>query len=290
MAEERPETGTRLSAVQIHDNVLEVGKKEIERPSASLLWSSLASGLVIGFSFVAGGFASHLVAEPYRHAAAALVYPLGFIFVIMARQELFTENTLVPVIPFLARRDRETFTKLLRVWGLLLLGNMIGAVLFGWALARTPMVDSELHPALVRMAQEATSGGFAHVLYAGVFAGWLIALLTWLLASTHSTGAQIALIWICTAPISALQFRHSIAGSVEAFYLAARGSADWGAMLQEFVVPSVLGNAIGGVLLVALLNYGQVVAEKAGEEKDGKDEQGGKPREEAAGKEDLGAW
>jgi formate/nitrite transporter FocA (FNT family) len=276
MAEEHPETGTRLSAVQIHDNVLEVGEKEIERPAAALLWSSLASGLVIGFSFVVGGFAAHLVAEPYRHAAAAAVYPLGFIFVIMARQELFTENTLVPVIPFLSRRDRETFTKLLRVWGLLLLGNMIGAVLFGWALARTPMVSPEIQPSLLRMAGEATSGGFAHVLYAAVFAGWLIALLTWLLASTHSTGAQIALIWLCTAPISALQFRHSIAGSVEAFYLAAGGQAEWGTMLREFVAPSVLGNAIGGVLLVALLNYGQVVAEK----EDGEEGKGGKEESE----------
>jgi formate-nitrite transporter family protein len=260
---QEPEAGTRLTAVQIHDNVLETGEKEIDRPAASLLWSSLASGLVIGFSFVAGGFMSHLVPESLRHAAAAVVYPLGFIFVIMARQELFTENTLVPVIPFLEHRNRETLKKLFRVWGLLLLGNLAGALVFGWALARTPMVSPELQPALLRMAEEATSGGFGHILYAGVFAGWLIALLTWLLASTHSTGAQIALIWLCTAPISALQFRHSIAGSVEAFYLGAAGNASWGGMVAEFVIPSVLGNTIGGVLLVALLNYGQVAAEKA---------------------------
>jgi formate-nitrite transporter family protein len=259
---QEPESGTRLTATQIHDNILEPGRKEMERPAASLLWSSLASGLVIGYSFVAGAFASDLVAEPYRHAAAAAVYPLGFIFVIMARSELFTENTLVPVIPFLEHRDRRTFVKLLRMWGLLLLGNMIGALIFGWALARTRMVSPELQPAMHRMAEEATSGGFGHILYAAVFAGWLIALLTWLLASTQSTAAQIALIWLCTAPISALQFRHSIAGSVEAFYLAAGGEAGWGAMLRDFVVPSVLGNTVGGVLLVALLNYGQVAAER----------------------------
>jgi formate-nitrite transporter family protein len=270
MAEDEPESGTRLTAVQIHDNILEPGEKEIERPASSLLWSSVASGLVIGFSFIASAFAAHLVAEPYRHAAAAAVYPLGFIFVIMARSELFTENTLVPVIPFLEHRNAETFVKLLRLWGLLLIGNMIGALVFGWALARTPMVSPELHPSLLRMAGEATAGGFSHILYAGVFAGWLIALLTWLLAATHSTGAQIALIWLCTAPISALQFRHSIAGSVEAFYLAATGQASWGAVLGNFVVPSVLGNAIGGVLLVALLNYGQVAAEKENQQRKGK--------------------
>jgi formate/nitrite transporter FocA (FNT family) len=180
----------------------------------------------------------------------------------MARSELFTENTLVPVVPFLERRDAQTFRLLLRVWALLLIGNLIGAAIFGWALARTPMVEPSLHAELGRLAAEATSGSFGRIVYAGVFAGWLIALLSWLLASTHATGAQIVLIWICTAPIAALGFRHSIAGSVEAFYRAASGSAGWGEMLLGFVVPAVIGNAIGGVLLVALLNYGQVAADK----------------------------
>ena len=264
MAEQKPESGTRLSAVEIHDNILEPARKEMDRPASSLLWSSLASGMVIGFSFLASAFASSLVSEEHRHAAASAAYPLGFIFVIMARSELFTENTLDPVVPLLEQRDRETFIKLVRMWVLLLIGNLIGALIFGWVLARTPVVAADLHPHLQRIAGEATSGGFGTVLYAGVFAGWLIALLSWVLAATHSTPAQLALIWLCTAPISAFHFRHSIAGSVEAFYRAAVGQAEWGAILTDFVLPAVVGNAIGGVLLVALLNYGQVAAEKGG--------------------------
>jgi formate/nitrite transporter FocA (FNT family) len=297
MAQEQPESGTRLSAMEIHDNILEPAKKEMERPAASLLWSSLASGMVIGFSFLASAFAANLVSEEHRHAAAAAAYPLGFIFVVMARSELFTENTLDPVIPFLDDRNSETFRKLVRMWVLLLLGNLIGAVIFGWVLARTPVVNAEMQSSLARIAEEATSGGFGRVLYAGIFAGWLIALLSWLLASTHSTGAQIALIWLCTAPISAFQFRHSIAGSVEAFYRSAAGEASWGSMLGNFVVPAVLGNAIGGVLLVALLNYGQVAPEredgKGGKDgKEGKDGREGSERREGRGrrKVDVGAW
>ena len=297
MAQEQPESGTRLSAMEIHDNILEPAKKEMERPATSLLWSSLASGMVIGFSFLASAFAANLVSEEHRHAAAAAAYPLGFIFVVMARSELFTENTLDPVIPFLDDRNSETFRKLVRMWVLLLLGNLIGAVIFGWVLARTPVVNAEMQSSLARIAEEATSGGFGRVLYAGIFAGWLIALLSWLLASTHSTGAQIALIWLCTAPISAFQFRHSIAGSVEAFYRSAAGEASWGSMLGNFVVPAVLGNAIGGVLLVALLNYGQVAPEredgKGGKDgKEGKDGREGSERREGRGrrKVDVGAW
>ncbi len=290
MADKEPESGTRLTAVEIHDNILEPAEKEIERPAAALLWSSLAAGLVIGFSFLASAFVSELVSETHRKAAAAAAYPLGFIFVIMARSELFTENTLVPVVPFLEHRDRERFVKLGRIWGLLLLGNMVGALIFGWALARTPMVEASLRPALDHLALEATAGGFKHVLYGGVFAGWLMALLAWLLGSTRSTGAQIMLIWLCTFPISALGFQHSIAGAIEAFYLAAGSQSSWGTMVGDFIVPAVLGNAIGGVLLVALLNYGQVAAEK----KDQKEKQEGRDQKQAGDEKteeaDLRAW
>ena len=72
------------------------------------------------------------------------------------------------------------------------------------------------------------------MLYTGIYAGWLIALLAWLLASTRSTGAQLVFIWLCTAPIHALGFKHSIAGSVEAFYLSAAGKAEWTTTLTQF--------------------------------------------------------
>ena len=85
MAKQEPESGTRFSAVEIHDNILKPAKEEMERPAASLLWSSLASGMVIGFSFLASAFASSLASGAHAHAAASAAYPLGFIFVVMAR-------------------------------------------------------------------------------------------------------------------------------------------------------------------------------------------------------------
>jgi formate/nitrite transporter FocA (FNT family) len=261
---QQPEEGTRLTAAQIHENILRPGEQEIRRPAAALLWSALAAGLVIGFSCLAAAFAAEVAPAPYRHAAAAAAYPLGFIFVIMARSELFTENTLVPVIPLLERRDRDTFMNLIRVWGLLLAGNLIGTLIFAVALARTNLLRPEVAAELLRISRQATEGGFMEIAYAAVFAGWLMALLAWLLASTTSTLAQIVLIWLCTAPISALHFRHSIVGSTEAFYRALIGDAPWGVMLGGFVAASVVGNAVGGVLLVALLNHSQVKADQEG--------------------------
>ncbi len=261
---EQPEEGTRLTAAQIHRNILRPGEQEIRRPTAALMWSALAAGLVISFSCLAAAFAAEVAPAPYQHVAASAAYPLGFIFVIMARSELFTENTLVPVIPLLERRDWDTFTNVVRMWVLLLAGNLVGTLIFAAALAGTNLLRPEVATELLRLSREATAGGFLEIAYAGIFAGWLMALLAWLLASTTSTLAQIVLIWLCTAPIAALHFRHSIVGSTEAFYRVLLGDAPWGAMLGGFVTPSVIGNAVGGVLLVALLNHSQVKADQEG--------------------------
>jgi formate/nitrite transporter FocA (FNT family) len=257
----QPDTGTRLSALEIHENIRAPAEEELERPASSLLFSSLAAGMLIGFTFLASAFASHYAADPIKHPVAAAFYPVGFIFVIMGRSELFTENTLEPVIPLLHKRDRRTLRQMLRMWGLLILGNLVGALIFAWIIGATNLLEPSLHPTMQKMAAESTSSGFGEIFYKAIFGGWLIALLAWLLASTVDTIAQLALIWVTTAPIAAFHFRHSIAGSVEAFYRAITGTAGWGEMLGGFVIPALIGNAVGGVLLVALFNYAQVAEE-----------------------------
>lgn len=257
----RPESGTRLSALEIHENIRGPAVEELERPASSLLFSSLAAGMLIGFSFLAQAFVSHYAPEPYKHPLASMAYPIGFMFVIMGRSELFTENTLEPVIPLLHKRDAATLKKLLRMWALLIVGNLIGALIIGWIVGATTLMESSLQPSMQEVARQSTEGGFGTVFFAAIFGGWLIALLAWLLASTIDSAAQLFLIWVTTVPISAFHFRHSIAGSVEAFYRAVTGTAGWGEMLGGFIVPALIGNAIGGVLLVALFNYAQVAEE-----------------------------
>jgi len=260
---EKPETGTRLSAAEIHDNVLGPAEEELKRSASSLLWSSLAAGLTIGFSFLLGALAQTLVPERYAHAAAGAVYPLGFALVIFARSELFTENTLEPVIPLLHKRDGETFMGMMRLWVLLLIGNLVGAAIFALVMQRTPILMDDVKTHLERIAALSTSDGFGLTFLRAIMAGWLIALLTWVMASTHDSVAHLVLIWLTTAPIALLDFRHSIVGSVEAFYRVSAGTAPFVDMAFGFIAPAVLGNAIGGVVLVALLNYGQVHHERA---------------------------
>jgi formate/nitrite transporter FocA (FNT family) len=263
---EKPEAGTRLSAGEIHDNVLGPAEEELERPALSLWWSAFASGLTVGFSFLLGAFVQTLVPDKYGHVAAGLVYPVGFVFVIFARSELFTENTLEPVIPLLHNRDVATLKKMLRMWGILLIGNLVGAVIFASVLAHTGVVhDAEIAAHLRKMAERTTADSFGLMMLRAIMAGWLIALLTWLIASTQESIAHLVLIWLTTAPISLLDFRHSIVGSVEAFYLMWNGALSVGSVFGGFIVPAVIGNVIGGVVLVALLNYGQVHQERGKE-------------------------
>lgn len=252
-----PEVGTRYSATEIHDHIVEEAKDEMERPASDLAWSALASGMCIAFSFLAVGFLHPFFPGEQRRIAAALGYPLGFLFVVLGRHQLFTENTLEPVLPALEKRDGETLGKLLRIWGIVLPMNLVGTLIIGVLLARTELVDATMRDSLTKVATEATSGGFAFVLYKGIWAGWLVALMAWLIASTHDTMAQLALVALTTAPIAAFGFKHSIAGAAEAFYLASGGHAAWGTMLLQFELPAILGNIIGGVVLVALVNHGQ---------------------------------
>jgi formate/nitrite transporter FocA (FNT family) len=119
-------------------------------------------------------------------------------------------------------------------------------------------MESTVQTSMLELARHATSGGALMVFYKAIWAGWLVALMAWLIGATRDTTAQIALVWLTTAPIAGFGFKHSIAGAVEAFYRAGIGDASWGAMIGQFEIPAIVGNIVGGVVLVALVNHGQV--------------------------------
>jgi formate/nitrite transporter FocA (FNT family) len=253
-----PQVGTRFSAEEIHENVSRAAEEELKRPASELVWSALASGLLIGFSFLASSFLASLVPAFLQPAANALGYPLGFLYVVHGRHQLFTENTLEPVIPLLEKRDAETLWQLLRLWGIVLPLNLVGALVFALVVGHTEVVEPKMQESMLALARHATSGGALVVFYKGIWAGWLVALMAWLIGATRDTTAQIILVWLATSPIAAFGFKHSIAGAVEAFYRAGIGDASWWSMIGSFEVPAIVGNVVGGVVLVALVNHGQV--------------------------------
>ena len=115
--EQEAEDRTSVSALVVHEAIRKDGDEELRRPISALAWSGLAAGLSMGFSFVAEAlFRTYTPAAPWRPLITNLGYPLGFLIVIVGRQQLFTENTLTAIIPLLARRNLATFWQVLRLW------------------------------------------------------------------------------------------------------------------------------------------------------------------------------
>jgi formate/nitrite transporter FocA (FNT family) len=173
---------------------------------------------------------------------------------------LFTENTLTPILPLLTRRDRATLLNVLRLWGIVLTSNVLGACLFGWVLGHTPLFDAAIRQTMTTIGLEALHGDFGDTLLRGIFAGWLIALMVWLLPAAEM--ARLWVIIILTYIVGLAGFSHIVAGSTEMFYLATTGAASWGDVIGGYLLPTLIGNILGGVALVAALNYAQVVSGK----------------------------
>jgi formate/nitrite transporter FocA (FNT family) len=244
-------------AAVVYETIRREGQDELERPSRALAWSGLAAGLSMGFSLVAQGLLRDgLPDTSWRPLIASFGYSIGFLIVILGRQQLFTENTLTPILPLLANRDTATLRKVLRLWGVVLAANLIGACIFAWAIGATDVFAPRIRQAFSDISMEAIQGTFGTILLKGVFAGWLIALMVWLLPFAET--ARVGVIIIITYLVGLGHLSHSIAGAVEAFYVAFHGEATWGYIAGGFFVPTLIGNIIGGVALVALINYAQV--------------------------------
>jgi formate/nitrite transporter FocA (FNT family) len=249
----------RPRTIVIYEAIREEGEDELARSSLGTLWSALAAGLSMTLSLVAmGAFAAHLPESPWRNLIVDLGYPLGYLIVILGRQQLFTENTLTPILPILSAPSAGRIVRVGQIWVLVLLGNMAGALIGAAFLAYThpmataaegPMADFAAtmmqHDPLTRFAQ-------------AIFAGWLIALMVWLLPLAEGAGPFV--IFLVTYVVGIAEFAHIIAGSVEMFYAIFTGRLGWDAY-PAFFIPTLLGNIIGGVTFVALIGFAQITSD-----------------------------
>jgi formate-nitrite transporter family protein len=251
----------------VYEAIRTEGEHELERTTAALAWSALAAGLSMGFSFIGVALLhSHTPAAKWQPLVTAFGYPLGFVIVVLGRQQLFTENTLTVVLPFLARGRVAALGNLTRVWLVVLGGNVVAALAMALVLAKTQVVSHETHESMRILADHAYRHSFGVTLLRGIFAGWLIALMVWLLPFAQS--ARVAVIAILTYVIGVGHFSHIIAGTVDAGFLVFTGGRSWGEFALTFFVPTLIGNIIGGVVLVAAINHAQTKPEgEAAQEK-----------------------
>lgn len=257
--EEKAGEEQSLDATTTHEVIRREGEEELKRSTSALAWSGLAAGLAMGFSLVAEGvLKSHLPEAGWTPLVTKLGYPFGFLIVILGSQQLFTENTLTAVVPLLSRRTAGMFRNVARLWGVVLVANLLGALLFALVIGKTELFRPEVHHAFESLARKAVEHGFWVTMLKGVFAGWLIALLVWMLPASQSS--HVLVILLMTWLVGVGEFSHIVAGAVEVFYGAVVGVFGWGDAVARFIVPTLIGNVLGGVTLVSALNHAQVTA------------------------------
>ncbi len=245
----------RPSAEEIYDRIEADAAKELERSARQLMFSGLGAGLAMGISGFAVAVARDHLDVGKDSLVPWLLYPLGFIIVIVGRQQLFTENTLTPVTFVLRRRAKGL--QMLRLWGVVLASNLVGALAIAALAMTTTAMSPGVEEQLALLGKETVDQPAMTIFWTAVVAGWIIALVTWLVTAASTTLGQVVIIFGLTFVVGAGHFTHSIAGASEAFSAAIAGEIEIGDLFVWLGL-ALVGNTLGGVVMVALFNYGQV--------------------------------
>jgi formate/nitrite transporter FocA (FNT family) len=268
-ADERPTVGqadekelrenSRLTALDIYEILRREGEDEMSRPATSLVWSGIAAGLSISFSLIVeGGLQARLPDTPWRPLITGFGYTVGFVIAVMARHQLFTENTITVVLPVAAQPSVDNLRRMGRLWGLVLCANLAGTLLAALFCSYTSVLSSDVRAAMLTISLESISHTQLEIFVRAIVGGFLIAAMVWLLPSANST--QFHVIVLMTYLIAIGGFAH-VVGSFEGFMLLANGRISAWHMLIGFDIPALIGNIVGGTALFALISYAQVAKE-----------------------------
>src|SRR5947209_5900771 len=131
---EEADNRSSTSAKVVHEAIRLEGTEELGRPSSSIAWSGLAAGLTMGCSMIAQGLLqASLPNAPWSGLAASFGYALGFVFVTMGRQQLFTETTLTVMLPLLHKSHKAA--DVMRYWAIVFAANIAGTILIAAAVS-----------------------------------------------------------------------------------------------------------------------------------------------------------
>jgi len=174
-------------AAVLHEIIRTQGDQELERSIAALWWSALAAGLTMGLSLMAMGLLnSRLPDHEGFKVIASFGYCAGFLAVILARQQLFTENTLTAVLPVMSKPTLANFGRLLRLWGVVLVGNLCGTLLVAYVMLHLPIFDPRTDLAFLEIGRKVMENDAGQMFAKGIISGWMIATMVWMIPSMES--------------------------------------------------------------------------------------------------------
>lgn len=234
-----------------------IGARRLERPAAGDAITAFIGGMSVSFGAVAMAWGAAGVGggapASAGHLVGSLVFPVGFLILLVGKSELFTENFFLPVTAVLERRG--TLAQLGALWGVSLLANLAGAAVFAALISRHGVLAQSAAAEIIRVSQEKVSDPFATAFVKAIFAGWLMTMLTWLLVAARGFGPRLFILWAIGALIVLGNFNHVVISASEIFIArglgAPIGAGEW---LRGNFLPALLGNVLGGVVFVTLLN------------------------------------
>lgn len=239
-------------------NQLCEGIETYENKTSKVFLGAITAGLEIGFSFllisILYTFLKGKVREESIYYITAFAYPVGFIMVVLGRSILFTEQTSLLTLPVLHKK--RSIGELLKVWGTVISGNLIGGLVFVFIAVYTSLALGIISKdSIAKIALHVTKPNTLIIFGSAILAGWLMALLSWLVSSSKETISRIFVIYMITAIVGFAGFHHSIVGNIEV--LAGIIFTNKVSFLEYLIFQSttLLGNAFGGVFFVALLRY-----------------------------------
>jgi formate/nitrite transporter FocA (FNT family) len=251
---------SRPSAEDIYKQVAKNAQEELKRSSLSLAISGLTGGIFMGLSALGVGvILAHLGEGQGAFVLSRMLYPLGFIVVILGRSQLFTENTLYPVA--LVLTEPQQIWNTMRLWATVLPANVVGAFVFAMLAGLTHAIPADVVQAIAGLGIDAVQHPATTIFWSGVVGGWIIATAAWLVSGSHSITGSVMVIWMLTFVVGLGNFAHCIATSGEILTAVLTHQLPWSAYPRWFG-PAVAGNICGGVIMVTLLEYGQAILSK----------------------------
>lgn len=245
------------AAKVVHAAVSKQGDDELDRPATSLFWSAIAGGAAMMASlWVSGALHKSMPGAPWREAVVALGYPIGFLIVVLGRMQLFTEQTLVAVLPFARAKTWHNFKRVSRLWVIVFFGNILGTAAAAALAFYGRVQPSDVLAGMLAVAAKIQQATPVETALRAIPAGFIMAAVAWVHSAEDGFGFPI--VASLTLAIGLCGFAHVVAGSAEAWLLFCSGQATLAWVLGGFILPALIGNVIGGTGLFALLAHAQV--------------------------------